>query len=119
MAIDYVEINQDKAVKVRITTVEGNSLTLDFKFYASGIAYNVAACTFIFTVTDNLLQKQKYQVTNSQWTRPAANEIKRVINPFPLTDDTYKIDLTCTFPTGMIQTIIDGELVIRERLIHI
>jgi hypothetical protein len=118
--INYINIDADQAIKVRIYTIYGNSLTLDFKFYDSlGVAYDVSGVQFVFTVTDVLLQKEKYKIINTQWTRPFANEIKKVINPFPLAQETYKIDFTATFTDGVIQTLMDGELIIRERLIHV
>ena len=114
------DINADQAVRVVIYAIQSNSLILDFKFYDSnGVAYNVASIQFTFTITDSSLSKEKYKVTNSQWTRPFANEIKKTIPALALAPDTYKVDLTATYSDGTVQTFMDGDLVLRERYIHI
>lgn len=115
MATTYTEINADQALRVRIKTVFGNSLLLDFKFYdANKDPLIITGTSFMFTVSDEQLKRVKYQVTDSQWTKTASS-VKKLVNPFPLAVGTYKIDFTATYSDGMIQTLMDGELVVRER----
>lgn len=115
MATTYTEILADQALKVRIRAIYGNSLLLDFKFYdASGDPLVVTGTAFEFTISDELLKRVKYQVTDAMWTKTASS-VKKLITPLTLAVGTYKIDFTATYSDGMVQTLMDGELVIRER----
>lgn len=114
----YTEINLDKSVNVRFKTIYKNNLTLHFKFYDKNeVAINVSGLSFRFTITDKGKTVELLVVQNSQWTRPSSNEIKHVINSLDIVPDTYKVDFTCTYADGRIQTLMDGEFIIRERYI--
>ena len=114
--IVYTDIAIDQAIKVCMKTIYGNSLVLDFKFYDQNKdPYPVTGVSFTFTISDEDLKKVKYQVVNSQWTRPVSNEIKYSINPLSLAVGTYNIDFTATYADGVVQTLMDGYLNIRAR----
>lgn len=114
----YTEINLDKSVLVRYKTVYKNSLILQFKFKdGSGEAVSVSGTQFKFVVTDAKKTTEYLVVENSEWTRDEPNEIKKVIQSLDIVPGEYKVDFTCTYNDGRVQTLMDGEFIVRERYI--
>lgn len=118
MGTQFTEINTDKAVKVRIRAIYRNSLNLHFTFKDNdGEPFDVSNCQFTFTIMNKALTSQMLQITNAQWERPAANQIKKVIPSLELIKNEYRFDFTVIYPDGIIQTLADGEFIVRERYI--
>ena len=112
----FTEIKLDRSVLVRFKVITKNSLTLNFKFSdANQDAIDVSGISFEFVVTDNAKTVELIKVTNAQWTRDNTNEILHVINSLDIEAGEYKVDFTCTYPDGRVQTLMDGEFIVRER----
>lgn len=113
---EILEINADQAVKVLINAIAENGIIFDLSFFDKDKnAYNVSAISFTLTISDEGLRKKIYQIAPAQWDRPATNRIKKVVNLLPFPSATYKVDLT-TNTDGFVQTIMDGDMVVRRRL---
>lgn len=114
----YTEINLDKSVQVRFKVITKNNLTLYFKFKNSNDeAIDISNIQFVFTVTDAAKTVELLKVENSDWIRPELNEIKKVIDSLSIEPNEYKVDFTCTYADGRVQTLMDGEFIVRERFI--
>lgn len=114
----YTEINLDKSLLVRFKTIYKNSLVLHFKFYnKDSESIDVSQAQFKFVVTDAQKTQEFIVVNNADWIRDSTNEIKHIITSLNIVPDDYKVDFTITYSDGRIQTLMDGEFIVRDRYI--
>lgn len=110
-----VTINFDKSVCVKYIAVFKNTFLLQFDFYQLGAALDVSLYDFVFTIYDPATKKELLKVENADWARPVTNQIKYNIAELDIAPGTYKVDFTCTYPSGLIQTMATGEIEIKPR----
>lgn len=110
-----VTINFDKSVCVKYIAVYLNTFLLQFDFYQLGTALDVSLNSYVFTIYDPVTDTELLKIVNVSWSRPVINEIKYNIPSLNIAPGTYKIDLTCTYPSGLIQTLASGDIEIKPR----